>query len=395
MYKIKTAHNMNKSPWDTSFNERVLKLNTDISEGFKISIIIYEYPDTSTFRYRGYNICQIMEKSNVWKVSYFFQHELSKITPFLSLISVVTICRVKWNFEIQKFIDIVKKNHIPIAFDVDDRVFDLEYLPLVTNTLNVNMATERDYEFWFAYISRIGMTASKSDVYITTNNFLLNALESKFNKPGYIIPNFLNSEQISISQKCIEQKKNKQSKKPFTIGYFSGTPSHINDFKIIYKEILQLLIDYPDINLSVVGFMEFPLEIQEYIKKGRVTFTNLVDFITLQELIAAVDVNIVPLVINDFTNCKSELKYFEASIVNTITCASPSYTYANCITDGENGFLCNQSEWYDKIKSIYMNNVNIDVIKNNAYLQTMNNYYGDYIMKGIETTYNSITMNRF
>lgn len=393
MYKLNTPLNMNNAPWEISFTARVRKLNTYISEGFDINIIVYEYPDTSTFRYRGYNIFQIMEESNSWRVIYFFQHELDKIVAFLSKISVVTISRMRWSFQLQKFIETVKKWNVPIAFDVDDRVFDLDYLPIVTNTLNASMSSDNEYDFWFAYISRIGFTASKADAYITTNQFLANALETKFKKHCSIIPNFLNKEQISVSEKCIIQKSKQKSRKPFTIGYFSGTPSHINDFKIVYKQILQLLIDYDDINLCVVGFMEFPEEMHDFIKKGRIKFTGLVDFLTLQQMVAAVDVNIVPLVINDFTNCKSELKYFEAAIVNTITCASPIYTYANSIIDGENGFLCRQSEWYDKIKAIYMKTIDEKKIAKNAYLHTMNNYQGEKIIAQIEKCLNDIKLS--
>ncbi len=59
--------------------------------------------------------------------------------------------------------------------------------------------------------------------------------------------------------------------------------------------------------------MEFPEEMQPFIEEGRITFAPFVDFVELQRLIAEVDVNIFPLVQNTFTNCKSQLKFFEAA----------------------------------------------------------------------------------
>ena len=59
----------------------------------------------------------------------------------------------------------------------------------------------------------------------------------------------------------------------------------------------------------------------------------------LQRLIAEVEINISPLQNNLFTNCKSELKYFEAAIAGTITVATPTYAFSRAIVDGENGFL--------------------------------------------------------
>src|SRR5574344_2137514 len=100
----------------------------------------------------------------------------------------------------------------------------------------------------------------------------------------------------------------------FILCYFSGTASHVNDFKLISPEIKMLLEDFKDMKLLIVGFMEFPAYMNQLINEGKIIYKSLVDFLELQRLIAEVDVNIVPLIENTFTNCKSELKFFEACI---------------------------------------------------------------------------------
>jgi hypothetical protein len=60
----------------------------------------------------------------------------------------------------------------------------------------------------------------------------------------------------------------------------------------------------------------------------------------------------MPLQDNIFTNCKSELKFFEASIVGTLSVASPTFTYADSIKDSTTGYLANSFEWFDKLDSI-------------------------------------------
>ena len=77
------------------------------------------------------------------------------------------------------------------------------------------------------------------------------------------------------------------------------------------------------------------------------------DYVLLQREIAEADVNIVPLFENDFTHCKSEQKYFEASLVGTITCASPVYAYRKAIQRGKRGFLCEQAEWFSTLEFLY------------------------------------------
>lgn len=384
MYKLRSIPNVSSTPWEIPLSKRVDELNTFIKDGYKVAIYLYEKADTSTFRYRVYNVYQTLKKSKQWRVAYFFQDELHVIIDYIKQIQLVNIIRMRWTFELDEFIMRVKLQNKKVLFDVDDLVFNIDYLPLLTNSLNVNFKDQRDYEYWFSYISRIQFTASKADGFITTNAFIGEQLKKKFGKEYQIIKNYLNEEQIKVSELHLKEKNKNKSEKPFIIGYFSGTPSHINDFKIVSREIAELLKEYKDIHLKVVGFMEFEAELQPLIQQNRISFTPLVDFVELQKLIAEVDVNIIPLVNNTFTNCKSELKFFEASIVGTISCATPTYVYKDIIEDGINGFLCNQGQWYSTIEKIYKSEINTDKIISNACNYVYNNYVGKNIFCEIE-----------
>jgi len=69
--------------------------------------------------------------------------------------------------------------------------------------------------------------------------------------------------------------------------------------------------------------------------------------LNLQRVIGDVEINVVPLQDNEFANCKSELKYFEAAIVGTVTIATPTFTYREAIDDGRNGYLATAQQWTD------------------------------------------------
>ena len=70
----------------------------------------------------------------------------------------------------------------------------------------------------------------------------------------------------------------------------------------------------------------------------------------LQRAIGDVEFNVVPLQDNEFANCKSELKYFEAAIVGTVTIATPTFTYRGAIDDGWNGYLATAQRWDDILR---------------------------------------------
>ena len=387
MYNIRCVLPEIRDPWNTTLEERCLKLKKAHQNGKKIAAMLYHHADTSTFRYRCYNVEKATEESEQWQSVYFFMNEVEQLKNLLPFIHVLVLTRLKWEHSLDFLILRAHAANIPVLYDVDDLVCDTRYLKLVTNTLNVHFGSEADYDFWFSYIARQEYAASMVDGFITTNDFLGKKLSERFGKPYSIIVNSLNAEQVSVSNECVRQKRLLKSRNPFEIGYFSGTPSHINDFKVVAPEITQLLQDCPGINLRVVGFMEFPQSMQPLIQAGRVQFSPLVDFLELQRLIAQVDVNIVPLVENTFTNCKSELKFFEASAVNTITVATATFTYRNAIEHGKTGFLCKQGQWYDCLKSIYEQKIDAKAIVKQANAYCLNTYHGQVFVEQIEQAY--------
>ena len=48
---------------------------------------------------------------------------------------------------------------------------------------------------------------------------------------------------------------------------------------------------------------------------------------------------------NSFTNCKSELKFFEAAICGTLTLATPTFAFRNSISHGQTGALVPSFNW--------------------------------------------------
>ena len=112
---------------------------------------------------------------------------------------------------------------------------------------------------------------------------------------------------------------------------------------------------YDNIYLKIVGFMSLSDRFEKLKKEGRILIDKFVSYEELQYKIGEVDLNIIPLQNHEFNQCKSELKYFEASIVDVVSCATDNSVYHALISDGKDGFLCTEMDWYDKIEYIYLN----------------------------------------
>ena len=352
MYSLKPVEDVCGAPWGFSCSQRTQEVYNNKECGYSIAIYIYEYPDTCTFRYRVYNVYQALQLSTQWKMSYFYYDEWKYIKEVLEHAEILVLARTRWTLELKEIIALARKKGIRVVFDVDDLVYDNKYAPLIMDTLMVE-GHENNYNHWFAYTARFNEVAKRCDAIITTNDYLGHMATNDLGIPSYTIQNFMNYAQLKVSDIYFEQKRKMISEDEFVIGYFSGSPTHVKDFEVASSEIAQFLKEHQDAKLQIVGYMELPRYIEKTELKKQVIYTPFMNFLELQQSIAEVDVNVAPLVNNEFSNCKSELKFYEAAIVGTVSCATPTYTFARAIVNGETGYLCDEGEWYRTLNKIY------------------------------------------
>lgn len=343
----------------------------------KVVLYVFQNRDSIQFRYRWQNIKEALRASDEWSMVFCLKNKILR-TDFKNIDVLVVSRQTEKGCKILNLIKYAQKNGIKVLFDIDDLVFDYDDLFLVSDTVG-----EKNLLYWLGYIWGIRRIAKKVDGFLTTNDFLGEKLKRSFNKPYKVIKNSLNQGQIKVSEKYVKNKTHDG----FRIGYFSGSPTHVKDFKVVELDLIRFLNAHNNAVLRVVGDMDFSLEMKKLIKLGKVQVEGKVDYLELQRLISEVDVNIAPLVINDFTNCKSELKFFEAAIVETTTIASPTYTFKNAITDGKNGFLAQPGEWYDKLEYLYKHPKENQKIAKVAKEYALKHYYGKEFLREVEEAY--------
>ena len=335
-------------PWTSTYEQQIRQL---AHGGFRIAYY-YDRPDNSTFRYRVYNMIQAFSTSQLPVSSAYFTFEdLDHFDEVLKLADTLVICRAKYSHKLDHVIMRAKSKGIPVFYDIDDFVFDTRAVQLVVDTLDQHR-TDADWDFWFAYFGRNGAALRLCDGAITTNTFLAERIHNFTGKPVEVIPNFLNDEQLVMSERIWHQKQNRNFPRNCAIhlGYFSGTPSHSKDFEIILPTLVQLLEDYPQVVLRVVGYMDIKAPLRAF--GSRVEYLAFTDYINLQRLIGETEINLVPLQDNEFTNCKSQLKYFEAGVVGSLTVATPILSYRDSIENGKNGYLAASYQWYDVLANL-------------------------------------------
>jgi glycosyltransferase involved in cell wall biosynthesis len=331
-------------PWLSSYDNRLQQMTLQ----HRRIAYFYEYPDTSTFRYRVFNPCQTLAANPGAGISaaWFDHRDLAADDGFIDLADALVICRARYNASVARMVARARARGIPVLFDCDDLVFDTDRLHLLVDSLNQNQRAEAVWDDWFASIGRIGATLRLCDAIVTTNEFLAKrASECVPQVRTAVVPNYLNREQQELSQRlhCLKRDSGWARDGRIHVGYFSGSPTHARDFAVAAPAICRLLDSDPRVMLRVVGFLDPNQELMRY--RDRIEIHPLQDFLNLQRLIAEVEINIAPLQENTFTNCKSELKFFEAAICGSLTLATPTFTFNNSIAHGQTGFLVPSHAW--------------------------------------------------
>jgi len=330
-------------PWLHPLSERLATLSR---RAVRVAYF-YEEPNNSTFRYRAYNMAQALNATEAGNVSasYFFLADRDYFDEIADSADILVICRSRYCHEINGLVTKFRARRKRVLFDVDDLVFDTNYTHLVVSTLGLDVRQKGLWDDWFAMMSRMGQTLKLCDGAITTNEFLAQRLASFSGLPVSVVPNFMNQEQLSLAERVYQAKVDARFKGDGkkTLGYFSGSPSHRLDYAIVESALADVLAQRSDVEVMVVGYIDHGPVMKEFV--DRVSRQPFHDYVNLQRLLGSVDFNLMPLQSNTFTDCKSELKYFEAASVGTLSVASPSFTYRRAIRDGENGYLAKAHEW--------------------------------------------------
>lgn len=259
---------------------------------------------------------------------------------------------------IEEFIRQAKELNKTVLFDIDDLVVDTVY----TNTIKyLQEMTVDEKALYDDGVNRMGRTLKLCEGAITTTERLATEL-NKYVPEVFINRNTASERMYELSEKVVKDREDDEVR----IGYFSGSITHNDDFRLVMPALCKLMEKYKNVRLYVVGELELPEELKPY--KEQIVATPFMDWQKLPQLIASVDINLGPLEQSIFNEAKSENKWVEAALVKVPTVASNVGAFARMIEHEVTGFLCDTDEdWYEVLEKLTLDKALRDQISKNAY----------------------------
>lgn len=311
----------------------------------------YDYPDESTFRYRVYNMIEVLEEQSaeisgktLTSAAWFCFRDAGQLDLVVDNCDIIIFVRARYSGPVASAICRAKIRGRKIYYDIDDLVVDLSLVPMIVSSLDQDGNGDKVWEYWFQYVSRLRAVLIECDEVIATNINLGKRVSELYNKSFSVLPNFYNVSQEETSKIARTVKERGSNSDPyFRVGYFSGSPSHNKDFDIASAALLQMLESHDHSRLVVAGYLDLGNKFKKF--EDKIQRLPMMNFGPLQHEISKVQLNISPLQDNIFTECKSELKFFEAALVLTPTLASRVGTFASSIKNEENGWLAVPQDW--------------------------------------------------
>ena len=279
-----------------------------------------------------------------------------------------------------------KRLNLRIGYDIDDPIYDQS---IYVNNSNLDYLSLDERNSLLSSTIRYNTAMMAADYLLTSTVYMQNRMAKSFHgKPVYRLQNYLDSESLECMNRINISPREPNPGDRITIAYASGSRAHEADFRIVEQTVADLLDRYEHVDLQILGHLNIPERFAKHTDRiRRVPFTTHCGY--LDELNKA-HIVIIPLVKNNFNECKSAIRYLEAGLLKKPTLASNVGEFREAIESGVNGILCNEQDWSHSLETIILDKSFRDSLADAAHDNVLKNYTKDAVVHQIESGFREI-----
>jgi glycosyltransferase involved in cell wall biosynthesis len=279
----------------------------------------------------------------------------------------IIFCRCEANYQTVCAINFAKQIGKKVLADIDDLDFTNDFpAPLSTYGGTISVKLHRSLK---NQARKSSFFLSKCETIITSTKALKDAASQEFgdNINIEILPNLPPPALETISNLIPSFRSLKGAKVPGSMLFTSGTLAH----KGIWNEELapalaNIFEQYIDSSLTIIGKIDIPPILSKF--KDKIVQVQYCDYNTYIEHMRKCSILLVPLEIHKTTDCKSAIKWMEASLCDLATICSPSKAYMGNATNEENILTASGKLGWEKQISKLLTNEELRIkLTQNAY----------------------------
>ncbi len=325
--------------------KRLIKHPTGNTDSNASDVLVISIDMALLDRYRADHTVEQLQSTGVTVDKVYF-YELTK--EHARRYNTFIFYRCPWMDEFKEFFEEAKKRNKVLIYSVDDLVIDTKY---TDNIPVVQAMNAKDRKLYDEGVNRHRKVLEHCDYATVTTTHLADEIKKYKNiKKVFINRNAMSEEMVHCSNRAIKEVNKDKGK--IVIGYFSGTATHNEDFKLVAPALVKILNKHSNTYIKLAGRVDAPDELKGY--EDRLIYTPYVDWRKLPFELRKSDIILAPLVDTFFNRAKSEIKWSEGALVGVPVVASNMGAFKENIKNNETGLLAENTpdDWFQAIDKL-------------------------------------------
>lgn len=234
----------------------------------------------------------------------------------------------------------------PTIYDIDDPIFSREIYEDNVNLAHLHPAERNNLingsTLYLDALRRCKFTSGSTPR-------LCAELKRVTGRDAFLWRNLVDMETLDATQ--FANQGQVHSDAPPTLVYASGSRAHEADFREIEAVVTTLMKRNTGLRLRVLGYLDLPPSLAPYRQRiSQHPFSHYYDYMNVM---GQGGICLIPLVQDVFNDCKSAIRFLEASLLHMPCVASKVGDYVNLVEHGRTGFLADRpEEWVTHIQTL-------------------------------------------
>lgn len=300
---------------------------------------------------KKYRVVQKVEQFNRlgFKCEISHYRDIPRVFDKMQLATLVVFYRVPDDQVFQSYLQEAQRLGLKVGYDIDDPIFDSE---IYEENQNLAFLSPEEKNGLLRSTSQFKAAVEACEFVLVSTPEMKHLVESFYKRKVYIWRNVLDSETLSIVSQ-IDRVALSQAKPndKVVLSYMSGSRAHDADFETIESALTQILRRFPHVALMIGGYTSLSDRFDGF--EDRIERLPFGGYQAYFSALARADINLVPLLQDRFNECKSAIRFLEASVLGIPTVASKIGDFVNLIDHGSNGFLVGSvTEWVETLDAL-------------------------------------------